>query len=124
MDIQHYLRTVWTDAGREYPYLDCWGLVLAVRSDMGLPSLPSFADVLHDDTRSITHAYRDALGQLRKTEPVPGAIAAVKRGSLCRHVGVVVESDGMLWVLEARPEGASITRIEKYQRRFFVEFWA
>lgn len=50
--------------------------------------------------------------------PEVGAIAAVFRGGLCLHVGVVVEADGRLKVLDTNPGGARIRTVREFESDF------
>lgn len=40
---EKYRSVVWLKGGRVFPEIDCFGLVLEVRRDLGLPDWPDFA---------------------------------------------------------------------------------
>ena len=103
---------------REY---DCWGLACAVRQEvLGLPPLPSAGVISRHKLRESAGSYRAYAGLLPDGPPVPGALAAVMSGALCTHVGVVLELDGMLAVLEINPlTGCRWLRIADFERAYY-----
>lgn len=103
--IRQYLNARYQDGARG-PYVwDCWGLVRHVRhAHMGCRLLPSFGEVRSTMAKAFTQAYRQEAEGMEKCEPEAGAIACVMRGPLCIHVGLVVEVDGRLGVLEVSPK--------------------
>lgn len=102
--IGEYLSTRYVDGARGPFEWDCWGLVRHVRAEhLGCRLLPSFGDVRSTQPRQFTEAYRQEAELMELCAAEPGAIACVKRGPLCTHVGVVVEVDGTLGVLEMSP---------------------
>ncbi|MDI2409501.1 hypothetical protein [Pseudomonas aeruginosa] len=56
---------------------------------------------------------------LEQCEPGPGVIAAAYRGRLLDHVGLLVEVDGRLQVLEINPgSGMSLTPLKKFSDKY------
>lgn len=85
---------------------DCWGLALLVRRRLGRndPFAPHAS--AYDDPRANRRVFRHAMGWVRPTDdPQPGAFAAVLHREQCRHVGVVLDIDGRLCVLETEVLG-------------------
>ncbi|MNZ68365.1 hypothetical protein D3C78_866300 [compost metagenome] len=101
-----YLQTRYVDGGRGETvdgtrHFDCWGLAIAVRVELfGLPELPAFGRIGRSLLVESNRAYQKYAEHLIPGDPVTGAIAAAMRGGLCLHVGVVVELDGRMGVLE------------------------
>ncbi|MCY1445488.1 hypothetical protein D9M71_620040 [compost metagenome] len=66
--------------------------------------------------RLFTRAYKAEAASMDECKPESGAIAAVFRGSLMVHVGVVLELDGRLCVLEINPKsGARIRSVKDFE---------
>ena len=118
-----YLNATYQDGGRgevvggRY-FLDCWGLVCAIREEvLGLPELPSFGPIHRQQLKESAKSYECYSEILPEGPPMSGAIAAVLRGGLCTHVGVVVWLDGDLRVFEINPVGgARHMRISDFER--------
>lgn len=114
--LKHYLSAPYRDGGRGPIAFDCWGLCIAVRHQLlGLPLLPSLGAVGKDRLRENTHAYHDLKQGMETCPPEVGAIAAVFCGALCLHVGVVVESEGRLKVLDTNPGGACLRTTGEFE---------
>ena len=114
--LNKFLLAPYMDGGRGPAAFDCWGLCIAVRHELfGLPLLPSLGGVGRHNPKACTKAFRMLSGVMEVCEPEPGAIAAVLRGDLCIHVGVVVDIDGRLAVLETNPNSGTRWL---YQRQF------
>lgn len=122
MTLDDFLRTRYVKYGRIAPDLDCWGLVRLARADLfGRELLPAFDGIDPMDKRSLTAATIEVRqdGGFVEVEPRPGTIATAWRARLCVHVGIVVESDGRLWVLETdEGVGPSLTRINVFEARY------
>ena len=114
-----FLSAPYLDGGRGPAAYDCWGLCIAVRHQLfGLPLLPSLGRVGKGRPRDNTHAYNDLRLGMEACTPEPGAIAAVFRGVLCIHVGVVVEAEGRLKVLDTNPGGARLRSVSEFESDF------
>ncbi|KAB0489637.1 hypothetical protein [Pseudomonas vancouverensis] len=115
-----YLLAPYKDGGRGPAAFDCWGLCIAVRHEVfGLPLLPELGGVGRSKPRECTQAYRMLSQVMEVCEPEPGAIAAVFRGELCIHVGVVINADDRLAVLETNPgAGARWLRISDFNATY------
>ncbi len=100
--IERYLReVVWQADGMDYPRVNCWGLARHVRHELyGLPMLPAFSIDAANKVRQTKAAHQVIDAFLVEAAPEPGSVAAVWRGRLCTHVGVVVEVESRLAVLE------------------------
>lgn len=117
IDLMPYLQAHYVDCGRDLPGIDCWGLVLLVRRELGLPDLPEFR-VSGKDARGFTRAYREQRRRMEVCAPEVGAVAAAFRGSLCLHVAVVVEVEGRLAALEITETGARWLRLATFQEKY------
>lgn len=117
IDIMPYLYAHYVDCGRELPGVDCWGLVLLVRRELGLPELEQNL-VSGKDAKGFTKAYRRQIEALETCEPEPGAIAAAFRGTLCLHVAVVLEIEGRLGVLEITESGSRWMRVTAFEQKY------
>ena len=99
--ITRWLSTTYLDGGRDYPAVDCWGLVRVARVDLGYPELPAWGPVKATHKKSMTRLFGDAIPDLMtETSPKHGAVAFCFHGSVCAHVGVVVIIDGRLAVVD------------------------
>ena len=99
--INDWLRIPYVDHGRDWTGCDCWGLVRMVRHALRGDLMPSYGAIDPQDKPALTDAAGKVMGEgFRPCEPRLGAIATVWRGALCLHVGIVVEVDGRLAVLE------------------------
>lgn len=117
--IEKYMRAPYREGARGPIAFDCWGLCIAVRHQVyGLPLLPSLGSVGKDRVRENTHAYHDLRHGMEPCTPEPGAIAAVFRGELCLHVGVVVQVRGRLKVLDTNPGGARIQSTGEFEAAY------
>lgn len=124
--LEQYLFACYVDGGRgevvggvrEY---DCWGLSCAVRQELlGLPPLPDAGVISRHRLRESAKSYRVYADLLPEGPAIPGALAAVMSGELCTHVGVVLELDGMLAVLEINPNsGCRWLRIADFERTYY-----
>jgi len=114
--IEKFMRAPYHEGARGPIAFDCWGLCIAVRHEVfGLPLLPSLGAVGKNKLRANTEAYHDLRQGMEECQPEPGAIAAVFRGALCLHVGVVVESEGRLKVLDTNPGGACLRTTGEFE---------
>lgn len=121
--INQYLTTTYNRTGTGVDGVhNCWSLVRLARHELfGLPLLPSYAEIPAEDKRGLTRACKETcnLSKLIPTEPKASAIATAWHASLCVHVGLVVEADGRLWILETdEPTGPCLTEIRKFESRY------
>lgn len=122
MTIDDLLATRYVKFGRSIPDLDCYGLVRIARVELfGRGWMPGYDGVDPQDKRALTEAavsVRDA-GGFNDVGMIPGAIATAWRASICVHVGIVVEADGRLWILETdEGVGPTLTRPGKFESRY------
>lgn len=119
INFRKYRQFRYQDGGRGPVLIDCWGLVREVRHDMGYPWLPSFAECRHTDPRAFTRAYEQQASDMALGPPRAGSIAAAFRGRICVHVGIVVEIDARLMVLDIDSERtAECTPLPDFQARY------
>ena len=120
--MRQFLRTRYVRGGRGPVDYDCWGLVRDARVALfGRALLPVLAEASPGDLRSITRATSHVIGLhgFAQCSPRVGAIATAWIASLCVHVGLVVEVDGQLRILETdEPTGPCHTAINRFQARY------
>ena len=99
--INDWLAIPYADYGRGREGSDCWGLVCIVREAVRGDVLPAFADI--HDKRALTHAAHDMIAQgwREVSKPKVGTLVAVWRGALCMHIGIVIEIDGRMAVIDS-----------------------
>lgn len=114
--LNKYLGVPFADCGRSLETgLDCWGLALAVREELGLPRLSEAGTACRENLAEMAHQYRAISSGLQVGEPCVGALAAVFKGKAFVHVGVVVEADGRLCVIDTNPiPGCRITTLPRF----------
>ncbi|MEB2702255.1 nitrite transporter [Citrobacter koseri] len=119
-----YLSVVWQKGGRVYPELDCFGVVNEVRKDLGMPEWPDFAGVTKDNG-GLNREARKLMLSLERCEPCEGAGVACYSGSTVTHVGVVVNIDGELYVVDCNEKSnVSVRTVARFRRQYVkVEFW-
>jgi hypothetical protein len=118
--IERYLKARWKKDGMSYPYLNCWGLVRIVRNELyGKPLLPAL-DINADDARGKDYASNTLIAEyLIECQPLPGALASAWRVGIFVHVGVVVEIEGRLCVLEIDDRsGVRWSRLQDFESRY------
>ena len=99
--INDWLAIPYVAYGRGLEGSDCWGLVCIVREAVRGDRLPAFADI--HDKRALTHAAHDMIAQgwREVSKPKAGTLVAVWRGALCMHIGIVIEIDGRMAVIDS-----------------------
>lgn len=108
INIESYFSGKWLECGRDWPNVDCYGLVLKVRSDMGLDSWPDWGNARRLD-RTMHNAGMKFKESLTACQPEPGAIIGCYSGNFLTHVAVVVaDSSGEMCALEMT-ERAGVT---------------
>ena len=117
--IEKYLTAPYVEGGRTLEALDCWGLILLVRAEMGLPELPRLEGITKTTLVEANRAYRSIIQGLEPGPAALGAVAAVLRGELCLHVGVVIDvGGGQLGVLDTNPGGARWRSVRDFEQSF------
>lgn len=125
MTVNDYLLSEYEDGARGPDKYDCWGLVRDVRVNLfDLPLLPSWGLVDPNNKRQVTDAWHHTEAVFSLSGPTPGALAAVFHGSLLLHVGIVVNADKGISVLDTLPDrGPAITRLADYIEQYDVRFY-
>lgn len=123
-----YLSTKYQVGARGPHSYDCYGLVRAVRQEIGKPLMGDYADVSPMDKRRMTAEHDSVVAAEALTllpGPVHGAIACAWVGRLCVHVGIVMEADNRLWVMETDVgTGPCMSDINQFEKRFTkVEYY-
>lgn len=125
-DLNRYLSSEYKDGGRGPYEYDCWGIARAIRHDLyGCSLLSEWGHVDPNSKRQVTGAWHEAKPLLHRVDPSLGALACVFRGKLLLHMGVVIDSDRGLSVLETLPEtGPRILPLSRFERIYTrVEYW-
>lgn len=122
MTLDDLLKTRYVKYGRGPDEHDCWGLVRVARAELfSREWLPSYVEIDPDDKQGLTQAALAVKeqGAFREVSITPGAIATAWRARLCVHVGIVVEADGRLWILETdEGTGPGLCRPSVFERRY------
>jgi cell wall-associated NlpC family hydrolase len=117
-----FLNTRYVEGGRGPYEYDCWGIVRAVRHEVfHFPLLPSHSEVAPADKDAMTAVCQEIIdcAGLKDCTAQEGAIAAAWAARLCVHVGIVVQADGRLWVLETdKPTGPCMTPLRVFENRY------
>lgn len=119
--MNRYLMTVYAPGGRGPDAFDCWGMVRDARYELfGRTLLPSYGAINPQNKRALTRACGAVVVQhLQECSPRVGAIAAGWAGRICVHVGLLVDIDGQLAVLETdEPTGPCLTRLYQFESRY------
>lgn len=121
--LNDYLTAVYADFSYGPHFYSCWGLAREVRHELyGRSELCKWGNV---NKHAMDGAWNEAEQLLMRSDPVPGALACVFRGQRFVHVGVVVESDRGLCVMDISPtQNTQIHTLPRFERRFLrVEYW-
>lgn len=118
--IDELIAVPWVEYGRTRAGADCWGIVRLAREAIRGDLLPSYDNVNAENAGMTQAAHEVAASGFRETlTPRPGAIAAVWRGGMCTHVGIVVDIDNCLAVLESNPKtGVRWMKKADFERRY------
>lgn len=122
--ILRYLVAQYKDGARGEDWkFDCWGLVRHARRALyGGPLLPEYAGELRFNPSEFTKRYREqARKMVRLDTPRKGSIAAVVKGIICVHVGLVTHditgTSDQLFVLDINPKvGAAWRPLKDFER--------
>lgn len=114
--IMQYLRSRYQSGGRGPAVFDCYGLARHARASLfQCPWLEAHEGVSDSDKRAMTRICKE-IG-LRPALPAPGVLATCWRGELFHHVGICIEIDGRLGVLEtSRKTGPRWLHIAEFER--------
>ena len=118
-DLHAILTIPYADYGRDASGLDCWGLARLVRYQLRGEWLPSYGAISPADKRSLTDAAAEVAADFRiVADPKPGALVTVWRAGMCQHIGIVIEADGALVVLDTcRTAGVRWVRLREFYRQ-------
>jgi len=115
--MMQFLKCEYLEGGRDFPLYDCYGIVIAVRAAMGLSPLPPYESIRKGP--GMHEAVTAEIPNYAPCEPQQGAIAVCWHGPLARHIGIVVELDGVLRVLEINPrKNVTLSTLAVFERRF------
>lgn len=117
-----FLNTRYVEGGRGPDEFDCYGLVRAVRHEVfHFPLLPSHSEVVPSDKDAMTAVCQQIIDctDLQECTVQEAAIASAWAGRRCVHVGIVVQADGRLWILETdEPTGPCLTPVRVFENRY------
>lgn len=124
IDLLKYQAVQWVDGGRKFPDLDCYGVVLEVRKDLGLPDWPDYRGVTKEGNAFDKEA-REFVKSRTATPPVPGAMALVFKGRIVNHAAVCFSFCGQLYVMECNPKtNMTISPVTDFVRKNkSLEWW-
>lgn len=115
--MMHFLECRYLEGGRKFPLYDCYGIVIAVREYMGLSPLPAYSDIRKGP--GMDEAVAAEIPNYQPCSPQSGAIAVCWHGPMARHIGIVVELDGTLRVLDINPrKNVTVSTLPVFERRF------
>ena len=118
--MNQFFTVPYEDGGRTMVGLDCWGLALQVRAFLGLPELPADPEAIRGNGRAIAAQFSAISSTMDVGDPRPGALAAVFKGPLFVHVGVVISADGRLWVMETNPgAGVNMRKVADFNAAYY-----
>ncbi len=123
IDLEKYLDVVWVSGGRQFPELDCYGVVNEVRRDLGLPLWDEHVGATREELPDLARA---ATVQQAGSDLVEGAVAFCYEGSMVTHVAVLVMADGRMSALECNEtHNVTVIPVSRFERRFNrVEYYA
>jgi hypothetical protein len=124
IDHDKYRSGKYLEGGRVWPNVDCYGLVLEVRRDLGLPDWPEWENIRSGDGSMVEVAGK-WFPTLTPCGPEEGALIALYEGSEMRHVGVVVRSGPSLDAMEITlKQNIICLPVHRLKRRFVrVEYY-
>lgn len=119
--VNDYIGAPYIDGARgEGGAYDCWALAREVRHKIyGKRLLASWGHIRNTMPRAFTEAYHEQAKELEECAPEVGALAMVFTGRLMLHVGVVVELEGRLAVLDISAKtGCRWQRVPEFEAPF------
>lgn len=115
IDMNKYLPVRWLAGGRVWPFLDCYGVALEVRRDLGLPEWPDYSDARMPDVDRLAEELR----QTKEPGQGQGAVAFCWQGPWVTHVAVLVMVMGQLMALEcSQKHNVTVLPLSRFERRF------
>lgn len=113
------LDSEYVNGGREYPHWDCWGLVRHVFNEIHGVMLPDLSGLNAESLYGKTKARKRVIDHLTKSDAGHGAIAEVVTGDACAHVGIVINYNDALMVLETTPDtGPRMLTLEEFKYEY------
>ena len=114
-----YLYAPYRTGGRGPRSYDCWGFVQAALAEQYDKHLPIFGHVTRKGGENIQNAHDQLRSTVKMCEPQDGAIAAVYRGGIFEHVGLVLEIDAKNWVQHTSShQGAERLTLKQWMKKF------
>jgi len=119
-----YLIGNYVEGGREWPNVDCYGIIMKLRQDLGLAPWPIF-DGVTKKANGLHNMGEQLKQNLTPCEPCEGAGVACYKGDLMVHVAIVVNTPTGLEVAECNPgTNVTFTPLRRFKRRFLrLEFY-
>lgn len=106
IDVHSYLPVPYAVGGRTMAGLDCWGLVLRLRADLGLPKLAECSDAVRGNPMEMQRRFKEVSDGLEECGDIrPGVIAAVFKSRVIVHVALAIEIEGRTAFIETNPAG-------------------
>lgn len=119
LDVSMILCSEYVNGGRNYPHWDCWGLVRYVFNEIHGVMLPSLGGLNAESLYGKTKARKRVIDHLAASQAEHGAIVEVVTGDACAHVGIVIDYNGSLMVLETTPEtGPRMLTLEEFKDEY------
>lgn len=118
---QSWVNIPYVDFGRTESGADCWGLVRIARKDLRGDDLDEYPKIDPQDKIALTKAANVEIKNKKFSpcQPKTGAIATVWRNTFCLHVGIVVDVDSRLMVLDTSSKvGARLRTISDFERKY------
>lgn len=121
MTINDYTMIPYVSGGRDIESgLDCWGLVRHARVNLfGKPEMPRLDEMDVLSKSQTTRNYQSIISDYFECGFLESAIACAFVNNLMVHVGIVVQADGRMWVMETdTPHGFSLTERSKFEKKY------
>lgn len=117
--VADYLRCRYEDGARGPTAFDCYGLVIDARVSLfGRARLPSLGWCGRAKLRQNTREFLAIKDEVDECGPCPGAIAAAFDREYLAHVGIVIEIEGQLKILDTNPGGPKIRTVRDFESCF------
>ncbi|CAI3796060.1 nitrite transporter [Rheinheimera sp. MM224] len=124
INVEHYLYGKYVEGGRAWPEVDCYGIIMKLREDLGLKPWPIFDGVTKREN-GLHKMGKQLIQNLTPCEPQEGAGVACYKGSCMVHVAMVVNTPTGLEVAECNPgTNVTFTPLRRFKRRYLrLEFY-